>query len=115
VRYAKLFNERDWDGLRTLLADDAKLTQSTQMPRHGAIEVGSFFGNYAKTPWNRVMPAWLEGREVIAVFLEPDQIRPSYMMQIAWRDGRIAAIRDYRYVRYVVEDAEFEWDEVRVP
>ena len=27
-------------------------------------------------------------------------------MWLEWKDGRISFIRDYRYVRYVVDDAE---------
>jgi len=51
-------------------------------------------------------PAWLEGREVIAVFEDRADAKPSYMMWLEWRDGRISFIRDYRYVRYVVAEAE---------
>ena len=51
-------------------------------------------------------PAWLEGREVIAVFEDRADPKPSYMMWLEWRDGRISFIRDYRYARYVVADAE---------
>jgi len=50
-------------------------------------------------------PAWLEGREVIAVY-EDQAVEPSYLMWLEWTDGRIIFIRDYRYVRYVVDDAE---------
>jgi len=53
-----------------------------------------------------VAPAWLEGREVIAVFEHRADPKPSYMMWLEWRDGRINFIRDYRYARYVVVDAE---------
>jgi RNA polymerase sigma-70 factor (ECF subfamily) len=28
------------------------------------------------------------------------------MMWLEWRDGRISFIRDYRYVRYAIADAE---------
>jgi RNA polymerase sigma-70 factor, ECF subfamily len=28
------------------------------------------------------------------------------MMWLEWRDGRISFIRDYRYVRYAITDAE---------
>jgi RNA polymerase sigma-70 factor (ECF subfamily) len=28
------------------------------------------------------------------------------MMWLEWTDGRISFIRDYRYVRYVIDDAE---------
>ena len=33
-------------------------------------------------------------------------MKPSYLMWLAWADGRISFIRDYRYVRYVIDDAE---------
>jgi hypothetical protein len=32
--------------------------------------------------------------------------KPSYVMWLEWRDGRISFIRDYRHVRYVAADAE---------
>jgi RNA polymerase sigma-70 factor (ECF subfamily) len=31
-------------------------------------------------------------------------------MWLEWRDGRISFIRDYRYVRYVADDAELVLD-----
>jgi len=103
ARYVALFNQRDWDGLRAMLADDVRLTQSTYPPRAGAADVGMFFGIYAQSAPVRFAPAWLEGREVIAVFEDP---KPSYLMWLEWTGGRISFIRDYRYVRYVVNDAE---------
>jgi hypothetical protein len=54
----------------------------------------------------RLAPAWLDGREVIAVYEDPQNVKPSYLMWLEWRDGRISFIRDYKYVRYVVDDAE---------
>ena len=106
ARYVALFNQRDWDGLRAMLADDVRLTQSTYPPRAGAADVGMFFGIYAQSAPVRFAPAWLEGREVIAVFEDPQAVKPSYLMWLEWTGGRISFIRDYRYVRYVVNDAE---------
>jgi RNA polymerase sigma-70 factor (ECF subfamily) len=106
ARYVALFNQRDWDGLRALLADDVKLNQSTYPPRAGAADVGMFFTIYAKFDGLWLAPAWLEGREVVAVFKDRADPKPSYMMWLEWRDGRISFIHDYRYVRYVVADAE---------
>jgi RNA polymerase sigma-70 factor (ECF subfamily) len=103
-RYAALFNGHDWDGLRALLAEDVRLTQSAHPQRRGAADVGMFFSIYAEVGTVRLAPAWLEGREVLAVF-EPGSDEPDYFMQLEWRDGRIAAIHDYRYVRYVMEGA----------
>jgi RNA polymerase sigma-70 factor (ECF subfamily) len=106
ARYVALFNQRDWDGLRVLLADDVKLNQSTHPVRVGSADVGVFFTIYAKSEGIRLAPAWLGGREVIAVFEHPDDRKPSHFMWLEWRDGRISFIRDYRYLPYVAADAE---------
>jgi RNA polymerase sigma factor (sigma-70 family) len=106
ARYVGLFNRRDWEGLRAMLADDVRLIQSSHPPRAGAADVGMFFGVYARSAPVRLAPAWLDGREVIAVWEDPQAAKPSYLMWLEWMDGRISFIRDYRYVRYVVDDAE---------
>jgi RNA polymerase sigma-70 factor (ECF subfamily) len=106
ARYVALFNQRDWDSLRALLADDVKLIQSSYPLRVGSKDVGLFFTIYAKFDGLWLAPAWLEGREVIAVFEDRADPKPSYLMWLEWRDGRISFIRDYRYARYVAADAE---------
>jgi RNA polymerase sigma factor (sigma-70 family) len=105
ARYVALFNGRDWDGLRAMLADDVRLVQSTHPLRAGA-EVRMFFGIYAQYAPVRLAPAWLDSREVIAVYEDSRSVKPSYVMWLEWTEGRISFIRDYRYVRYVVDDAE---------
>jgi hypothetical protein len=106
ARYVALFNQRDWDGLRALLADDVKLHQSLHPLRVGRADVGLFFTLYAKIDGVSLAPAWLEGREVIAVFEDRADPKPSYIMWLEWRGGQISFIHDYRYVRYVTADAE---------
>jgi len=106
ARYVALFNRRDWDGLRAMLADDVRLIQSTYPLRAGAADVGMFFSIYARKAPVRLAAAWLDGREVIAVWDDPQTVKPGYLMWLEWTDGRISFIRDYRYVRYVVDDAE---------
>jgi RNA polymerase sigma-70 factor, ECF subfamily len=90
ARYVALFNQRDWDGLRALLADDVKLHQSLHPLRVGRADVGLFFTLYAKIDGLSLAPAWLEGREVIAVFEDRADPTPSYIMWLEWRDGRIS-------------------------
>jgi RNA polymerase sigma factor (sigma-70 family) len=106
ARYVALFNQHDWDGLRAMLADDVRLVQSTYPLRAGAANVGMFFGIYSGSAPVRLAAAWLDGREVIAVFEDLQAAKPSYLMWLEWRDGLISFIRDYKYVRYVVNDAE---------
>jgi RNA polymerase sigma factor (sigma-70 family) len=106
ARYVALFNRSDWDGLRAMLADDVRLIQSSYPLRAGAADVGMFFGIYSRSAPVRLAPAWLDGREVIAVYEDPQAVKPSYLMWLEWADGRISFIRDYKYVRYVIDDAE---------
>ena len=106
ARYVALFNQHDWDGLRAMLADDVRLVQSTYPLRAGAADVGMFFGIYSGSAPVRLAAAWLDGREVIAVFEDLQAAKPSYLMWLEWRDGLISFIRDYKYVRYVINDAE---------
>ena len=108
VRYAALFNARDWDGLRALLADDVRLNLSSKPLRVGAADVGVYFTVYGRMNDVRLVPAWAEGREVFAVFAGSDAERPSYLMLIEWRGEQISFIRDYHYARYVVESAAIE-------
>jgi len=106
ARYVALFNQQNWDALRALLADDVKLVQSAHPERAGKADVGMFFSFYAKYDSIRLAPAWLEGREVIAVFEGGEVEKPSYVMWLEWQGGEIVFIRDYRYVRYAIADAE---------
>ncbi len=48
ARFVALFNERDWEGLRALLAQDVRLKQSSHPVRIGAADVGMFFTIYAE-------------------------------------------------------------------
>ncbi len=106
ARYVALFNRHDWDGLRAMLADDVRMIQSSHPLRVGPADVGMFFSIYSRSAPVRLAPAWLDGREVIAVYEDPLAVKPSYLMWLEWTDGRISFIRDYRYVRYIVDDAE---------
>jgi hypothetical protein len=56
-----------------------------------------------------VAPAWLEGREVLAVFRRPQDARPGYFIELTLVGGRVTAIEDFRYVPYVGLEAEIEW------
>ena len=87
ARYVALFNRRDWDGLRAMLADDVRLIQSSYPLRAGAADVGMFFGIYARSAPVRLAPAWLDGREVIAVCEDP-RGGEAQLPDVAGVDGR---------------------------
>ena len=104
--FVALFNERDWEGLRALLAQDVKLKQSSHPVRVGTADVGMFFTIYANIDRVSVDTAWIEGREVVAVFGDRADPKPAYAMWLEWREGEISFIRDTRYVRYILDDAD---------
>jgi len=110
ARFVALFNQRDWEGLRALLAQDVRLKQSSLPVRVGAADVGMFFTIYAKMDRVSLSPAWIEEREVIAVFEDRADPKPSYVMWLEWREGEISFIRDTRYVRYILADADLTLD-----
>ena len=105
TRYAALFNARDWDAVRVLLADDVRLDLAGRVQRAGRGEVGSYFTNYDKIHDWHLVPAWLDGREVLAVFRDPQAASPYYFVQLDIVDGKIAGIHDFRYVPYIVAEA----------
>jgi RNA polymerase sigma factor (sigma-70 family) len=108
VRYAALFNARDWDAVRAMLADDVRLDVVLRGQRKGRRDVGVYFTNYAGFEGWRVAPAWLEGREVLAAFRDRNDAQPSYFIEVVIANERVVSIRDYRHVPYIAVDARLE-------
>jgi len=107
-RYAGLFNAHDWDGIRSLLADDVRLDLVSRRKAAGRRDVGNYLDNYQKSRDWHIVPSRFDGREVLAVFSEPTASRPRYFIELGWRDGRVVTIRDFRYVAYIAQEGAFE-------
>ncbi|MEJ8810170.1 RNA polymerase sigma factor [Variovorax ureilyticus] len=105
ARYATLFNAHDWDGVRAMLADDVRLDLVSRRKAAGRREVSLYFGNDGRVSDWHLVPAHLDGREVLAVMRDPAAARPGYFIELQWRDGLLIAIRDYRYVPYIAQEA----------
>jgi RNA polymerase sigma-70 factor (ECF subfamily) len=107
-RYIQLFNARDWDGIQSMLADDVKLDLVSRSKAAGRREVGSYFTNYARlTDW-QLATAWLEGREVVAVYAAPDAEPARYFIDVTCHDGKITGIHDFYFVPYILQEAHLE-------
>jgi RNA polymerase sigma-70 factor (ECF subfamily) len=105
--YVARFNARDFDALRTQLADDVKVEVVNRTRLSGRGEVGRYYGNYSQTDDWHLAPGLVEGRPAVVV-LDPAQPAglPLYFMLVDWRDGHLLNVRDFRYARYVVDGAE---------
>lgn len=108
ARYAELFNARDWNAVREMLADDVRLDLVSRQSRTGKRDVSGYVSNYAANASWRLAPAWLDGREVLAGFRELHDARPSYFIELTIENGLVARIRDFRYVPYIALDAAIQ-------
>ena len=106
-RYAALFNARDWDALRSLLAEDSRLDLISRTERRGRA-VGEYFARYADVRDFRVVPGVLEdpagGRLALGVHSPRSSEHPSYFVLIEWSGERVTLIRDFRYVPYIADE-----------
>jgi RNA polymerase sigma-70 factor (ECF subfamily) len=105
--YVDRFNARDFDAIRDMLADEVRLDLVAKTRLHGRTAVGTYFHNYSHTSDWRFALGLVEGR-LAAIACDPDDraARPLYFVLLGWSNGRLLTIRDFRYARYAVDDAE---------
>lgn len=105
--YVERFNARDFDALRDLLVDEVRLELVNQSRMSGRREVANYFGNYARVGGWRLAPGLVERRPAVLVFddAEPSGA-PSYFILLQWSGEEILNIRDFRYARYAMTDAD---------
>jgi RNA polymerase sigma-70 factor (ECF subfamily) len=103
--YADRFNARDFDALRALLAQDVKLDLVNRARLNGAKDVGIYFTRYGEAPYPwRVEAGLADGRPAILVADPNDPPGAArWVVLLDWKDGQIAAIRDFFYANYVME------------
>ena len=106
--YVAHFNARDFDAIRSLIADDVRLELVNKTRLDGKAEVSRYFGNYSKVSDWHLVPGLVEGRPAILVF-DPDApgAAPTSFMLLQWTAGKVAAIRDFRHARYILDGAEY--------
>ena len=104
-RYAERFNAHDFDGLREMLAEDVRLELVGRFQSRGAQATGRYYTNYAKAPQCRLRPGMVEGRPALLASDAPDEA-PGYFILVEWAAESVAAIRDYRYARHVMAEAD---------
>jgi RNA polymerase sigma-70 factor (ECF subfamily) len=100
--YANLFNAREFDALRNMLAEDVRLDLVNRTRLAGRKDVSVYFTRYAAGPPRRLWPGFADGRPALLVSgIDNDMIR--YAVLLRWTDEQIAAIRDFHYAPYVLE------------
>jgi RNA polymerase sigma-70 factor, ECF subfamily len=105
--YADLFNARDFEALRNLLAEDVRLDLVNRTHLAGRKDVSVYFTRYAAAPPCRLRPGVVDGRPALLVSdLDSDTVR--YAIFLGWFGERIVAIRDFFYALYAMDDVTIE-------
>ena len=106
--YVRLFNARDFDGVRDLLADEARLDLVGRLKQKGAAEIrNNYFRNYnSKTDWRFAVGAVENNPAILVYNPQKDSDKPEYFILLETVENKIVSIRDYRYASYVIEEAQ---------
>jgi RNA polymerase sigma-70 factor (ECF subfamily) len=108
-RYVERFNARDFEAVRRMLTEETRLDLVGKAKHTGAKAISSnYFHNYSRLhDWHFKLGA-VENRPAILVFDPTAAIktRPNYFLLLTIENEQISLIRDYRYARYITEDAE---------
>jgi RNA polymerase sigma-70 factor, ECF subfamily len=106
ARYVALFNARDWEGVQAMLLEDVRLDLVAKSHRRGKA-VGAYFGRYAQETGNVLRLGWIDQRLAIGLFRGDPEVLTSVILLEA-ENGKVAFIRDFRYVQYLAADIVFE-------
>lgn len=102
--YVDRFNRRDWDGLRELIADDARLCVADRYA--GRLDESSYFGRYDRwtVPW-RMAAGEVDGEPAIVILLDRDGrgLKVSSAVHVIVVDGRIQRLTDMQHCPWVLE------------
>jgi RNA polymerase sigma-70 factor (ECF subfamily) len=105
--YVDLFNARDFDAVRALIAEDIQLEVVNRTRLRGKTEASTYFGNYSRARDWSLSLGFVDGRPAILIRdpSVPDAgIRGFVLVQ--WLGNRIIRIRDFRYAPYCLVDAD---------
>jgi len=105
--YVDRFNARDFDTIRDMLADDVRLDLVNRTQAGGRGAVGKYFHNYSHIHDWRLIAGFVDRRPAILV-VDPEDPEgpPAYFVLVNWAANGIAGIRDFRFARYAIKDAE---------
>jgi RNA polymerase sigma-70 factor (ECF subfamily) len=113
--YVDRFNARDFDAVRDMLAEEVRLELVTRTRLNGKREVSTYFHNYGLTQDWQFVPGLVDRRPAVFARDPRDPSgKPTYFVLLEWAGDDVLGIRDFRYARYVMADAEISVETDRV-
>lgn len=104
-RYIDLFNARDFDGVRALIAEDVQVDVVNRTRLKGKKEASTYFGNYERLGDWALSLGFVEARPAILIRnLQADDAVRGFVL-VHWRGEEVVRIRDFRHAPYCLENA----------
>jgi RNA polymerase sigma-70 factor (ECF subfamily) len=104
--YVERFNQRDWDGLRELIADDARLRVMDRFA--GSMAEAPYAANYSRwpIPW-RLEAGEVDGEPVVIILFNRDGggWKPESAVRLEIIDQRVTRIADYIHCPWILQTA----------
>jgi len=106
--YVDRFNDRDFDAIRAMLADDVRFDLVARL-HGGRASLENYFGRYTEMNAWHLSVGRIDGR-LAAIVSDPGdpQRLPAYVIVIDWAGDAIVRLRDFYHARYVIEGAAVE-------
>jgi RNA polymerase sigma-70 factor (ECF subfamily) len=103
--YVERFNQRDWDGLRELIADDARLRVADRFA--GRLTDSPYFGRYQRlaTEWRMALGEVDGELAILALERSKDGWAPHAIVRLEVSDSRIERIVDYTHCQWIIPAA----------
>jgi RNA polymerase sigma-70 factor, ECF subfamily len=104
--YVERFNQRDWDGLRALIAADATLRVADWF--EGPLRESPYFGRYARLPAPLVaVLSEVDGQPAVVLHSAGAvPAEPRAFVRVSVDSGRIVHVTDYTHCPWVIAAAE---------
>jgi RNA polymerase sigma-70 factor, ECF subfamily len=107
ARYVELFNSRDWDGLRSLIRDDARLRISDVYA--GAMRP-EYFTTFLRMPLPfRMVPGQVDAEPVLMLIGGHAEGALTAIVRLALAEDRIAAVQHYARCPWLLKAAGSVW------
>jgi len=104
--YVERFNQQDWDGLRTLIAADARLQVADGYT--GTLSSSPYFSRYATVDvrW-RMAAGAIDGEPVMIILNERDgQWTPRSVARLELTGDRVTRISDFWHITWLLDAAD---------
>jgi RNA polymerase sigma-70 factor (ECF subfamily) len=104
--YVDRFNDRDFDAIRAMLADDVRFDLVARM-QGGRSAFERYFTRYAEMRAWRLSVGWVDGALAAIVTDPADPLaKPVNVIAIDWTAHQIVRVRDFHHAPYALDGAE---------